>query len=112
MKYLYSISFYFFIPLVVYSQQSANQSAEKQILQQHLQATVKILNINIANIQADKLSSLVSETDGWQEKIISVTTNTQTMIMSIEHNELWLAEEKTEMLEKYGISKSRIISDK
>lgn len=112
MKYLYSISFCFFIQLAVYSQQSSSQNIETQAQQKHLKETITVLKIDVSTYPPKKINSLKLEAESWQEKVLSVTIDTQTMTMSIEHNALLLPLEINEILDRQGISKDKIISDK
>ncbi|MBI3517981.1 MAG: hypothetical protein HY062_01305 [Bacteroidetes bacterium] len=101
----------FLISFSSYAQQNANVS-EIQTYQTRLSNTLTTLKLDVSGCSISNIKALKTEYENWHGKITSVNFDSQHMILSIEHNALWQQPEIFEMLEKYNISKGKIISDK
>lgn len=70
----------------------------------------KTLEINTYELSYNLQSGIREELSSWKEKIISITIDEKNNIMAITHNELMNERDFFDLLLKYGIIKSRIIS--
>ncbi|MES2566452.1 MAG: hypothetical protein V4565_06285 [Bacteroidota bacterium] len=108
MKYIIFLS----LALFSFSLDAQQSTTEAQLFQTRLSMKITTLKINVAGCTGQQLINLKAEYQNWSNKISSISMDQQNLILSIAHNGLWQKQEIYEMLEKYNISKSKIISDK
>lgn len=111
MKTAFFSAIFLLISATVYSQPSSTQNAESQVYQNTLSQKVTTMQLDVSGLATKKITDLKTEYSAWNNKVISVNIDFQTMMVYIQHNALWQKEEITEMLTKYGLSAKKIISD-
>jgi hypothetical protein len=106
---------YFFFVLYIlffdYSfSQSISPSDEQQLYKALLAQTSKTLVINITDLPLNNLNSFKNEILAWHEKVSSAVIDINTKKMTIVHFKVLETRELFDVLDKYSIKASRILS--
>ena len=109
MKTFILFIFCFLTALCSFSQNSS-VVVEQQKYQQLLAQSTKTLVINTVNFSSSTLTTFQNEILAWQGKISSAVIDTNTNKMTIIHFRVLETRELFDVLDKYSIKKSRILS--
>ncbi len=110
MKKILLISLSVIATQIVSAQVTDAKTLETQAYQTKLSQSTKTLVINLSGFSLNYIGEFKDELVGWQGKVISVSINEDTRVISIVHNELLDPREISDVLSKYQIVKDRIIS--
>lgn len=110
MKKIFLFSFCIVATQITKAQVADAKTLETQAHQTMLSQSTKTLIINLSGFSLNYIGELKDELIGWREKVISISINEDTRVISIVHNELLDPREISDVLSKYQIVKDRIIS--
>jgi len=110
MKKLFSISLLIVITKFSYSQVNSNQQEESQRFLASQSQTTKTMKIDFSSYSRNVIGELKDELSMWKEKITLIEIDENLHQMKIAHNGLLDKRELYDLLIKYNIKESKIIS--
>lgn len=91
-----------------------SQTAPHDIKQQTDASLIvyKTLKINTSGLSTKTVEALKAELIAWKEKVINITVDKPNQLFILEHNRFMNERELFEVMDKYAVTKSSIVSYK